>query len=54
MAESFTQIPGRYVKLEDTIKGFEEIVEGKQDEVAEQHFYMAGTIEEVQERVKKA
>lgn len=54
VAESFTQIPGRYVKLEDTIKGFEEIVEGKQDEVAEQHFYMAGTIEEVQERFKKA
>ena len=54
VAESFTQIPGRYVKLEDTIKGFEEIVEGRQDEVAEQHFYMAGTIEEVQEKFKKA
>ena len=46
VAENFTQIPGRYVKLEDTIKGFEEIVDGKHDEASEQSFYMIGGIEE--------
>ena len=38
--------PGVYVKLEDTVKGFREIVEGKHDELPEQAFYMVGTIEE--------
>jgi F-type H+-transporting ATPase subunit beta len=53
VAENFTQIPGRYVKIEDTIKGFEEIVDGRHDEVPEQHFYMAGSIDEVVEKAKK-
>ncbi|MBM3774126.1 MAG: F0F1 ATP synthase subunit beta [Acidobacteria bacterium] len=47
VAEQFTGTPGKYVKLEDTIRGFQEIVEGRHDEVPEQAFYMQGTIEEV-------
>jgi F-type H+-transporting ATPase subunit beta len=46
VAEAFTARPGVYVKLEDTIKGFSEIVEGKHDELPEQAFYMVGTVEE--------
>lgn len=53
VAEQFTGIPGKYVKLEDTIKGFREILEGKHDELPEQAFYMAGTIEEVVENAKR-
>lgn len=53
VAEQFTQIPGRYVKLEDTITGFSEIVEGKHDDIPEQHFFVAGDINEVLERAKK-
>jgi F-type H+-transporting ATPase subunit beta len=53
VAERFTQIPGRYVKLEDTIAGFEEIVEGGLDDLSEQDFYMTGTIKEVKERAAK-
>ena len=45
-------MPGKYVKLEDTIRGFKEIVEGKHDDIPEQAFYMVGTIEEVLERAK--
>jgi F-type H+-transporting ATPase subunit beta len=52
VAEQFTGIAGRYVALSDTIKGFKEITEGKCDEIPEQAFYMAGTIEEVRERAK--
>ena len=52
-AEGFTGTPGRYVKLEDTIRGFKEIVEGKYDHLPEQAFYMVGTIEEVQEKAEK-
>ena len=47
VAETFTGLEGRYVKREDTVKGFKEILEGKYDNIAEQAFYMAGTIEEV-------
>ncbi|MGA2270110.1 MAG: F0F1 ATP synthase subunit beta [Bryobacteraceae bacterium] len=57
VAEQFTGVAGRYVKLADTIRGFREIVEGKHDEVPEQAFYMVGTIEEVlesAEALKKA
>ena len=46
VAENFTQIPGKYVKLEDAIEGFSGIVEGKYDELSEQDFYMVGGIEE--------
>jgi len=52
VAEVFTGSPGQYVKLEDTIKGFREIIEGKHDELPEQAFYMVGTIEEAVERAK--
>jgi F-type H+/Na+-transporting ATPase subunit beta len=52
VAEQFTGIPGKYVKLEDSIKGFREICEGKHDDIPEQAFYMQGTIEEVMEKAK--
>ncbi|MDA8086104.1 MAG: F0F1 ATP synthase subunit beta [Nitrospiraceae bacterium] len=50
VAEVFTGRPGKYVKLADTIKGFKALVEGKYDDIPEQAFYMAGGIEEVEER----
>ncbi len=53
VAEQFTGLKGRYVKREDTVKGFKEIIEGKHDSLPEQAFYMVGTIEEVQEKAKK-
>jgi F-type H+-transporting ATPase subunit beta len=53
VAEQFTGKQGRYVKVQDTIKGFKEIVEGKHDDVPEQAFYMVGTIEEVLEQAQK-
>jgi F-type H+/Na+-transporting ATPase subunit beta len=49
VAEAFTARPGTYVKQEDTVKGFREIVEGKHDDVPEQAFYMVGTIEDALE-----
>ncbi|PIQ79836.1 MAG: F0F1 ATP synthase subunit beta, partial [Parcubacteria group bacterium CG11_big_fil_rev_8_21_14_0_20_41_14] len=48
VAETFTGKPGKYVKLEDTIKSFKEIIEGKYDALNEQDFYMKGGIEEVE------
>ncbi len=48
VAEVFTGSPGKYVKLEDTVRGFAEILDGKHDEKAEQDFYMKGGIDEVQ------
>ncbi|MGD8352915.1 MAG: F0F1 ATP synthase subunit beta [Pseudomonadota bacterium] len=53
VAEQFTGTPGTYVKLEDTIRGFKEIVEGQHDDLPEQAFYMVGTIEEAREQGKK-
>jgi F-type H+-transporting ATPase subunit beta len=53
VAETFTGTPGRYVKIEDTIKGFKTIVEGKYDDMPEQAFYMVGPIEEVEEKAKQ-
>lgn len=50
VAEVFTGKKGRFVKLEDTVKGFKGILEGKYDHIPEQDFYMVGTIEEVIER----
>ncbi|MBA2462658.1 MAG: F0F1 ATP synthase subunit beta, partial [Actinobacteria bacterium] len=50
VAEQFTGTPGEYVKLEDTIKGFREIIEGKHDELPEAAFYMVGTIEQAVEK----
>ncbi len=49
VAQQFTGREGKYVKLEDTIRGFKELVEGKHDDVPEQAFYMVGTIEEALE-----
>ncbi len=53
VAEEFTGTPGVYVKLEDTIRGFEELLSGKYDDLPEQAFYMVGGIEEVIEKAKK-
>src|SRR5438477_1936475 len=53
VAEQFTGQEGRYVKLEDTIKGFQEIIDGKHDELPEQAFYMVGPIEEAVEKAKQ-
>lgn len=53
VAEQFTGLKGRYVKKEDTVKGFKEIIEGKHDSLPEQAFYMVGTIEEVQEKAER-
>jgi F-type H+-transporting ATPase subunit beta len=52
VAEQFSGIKGKYVKIEDTIRGFKEIVEGKHDDIPEQAFYMVGTIEEAVEKAK--
>ena len=53
VAEVFTGTKGEFVKLEDTIKGFKEILEGKHDDVPEQAFYMVGTIEQALEKAEK-
>ena len=53
VAEQFTGMQGKYVKLADTIRGFKEIVDGKHDEIPEQAFYMQGTIEDVLERAEQ-
>jgi F-type H+/Na+-transporting ATPase subunit beta len=53
VAEQCTGTPGEYVKLEDTIKGFQEILEGKHDELPEQAFYMVGTIEQAVEKGRR-
>jgi F-type H+-transporting ATPase subunit beta len=53
VAEQFTGIPGKYVRLEDTIRSFKEIVDGKHDDLPEQAFYMVGTIEEAIEAGKR-
>jgi F-type H+-transporting ATPase subunit beta len=50
VAERFTNIPGRYVPLADTVRGFREILDGKCDDLPEQAFMMAGTIEDVREK----
>jgi F-type H+/Na+-transporting ATPase subunit beta len=52
VAEAFTDRPGKYVELEDTIRGFAEILAGKHDDLPEQAFYMVGTIEEAVEQAK--
>ena len=52
VAAQFTGLKGQYVKLEDSVRGFREIVDGKHDDLPEQAFFMVGTIEEAQERAK--
>ena len=53
VAEAFTGRKGKYVKIEDTIRGFKMIANGELDDISEQDFYMAGSIEEVKERSKE-
>lgn len=53
VAEQFTGNPGDYIKMEDTVKSFAEILDGKHDEIAEEHFYLAGDIKSVVERSKR-
>jgi F-type H+-transporting ATPase subunit beta len=53
VAEQFTGRPGKYVKLEDTVRSFKEIVDGKHDALPEQAFYMQGTIDEVVDAAQK-
>jgi F-type H+-transporting ATPase subunit beta len=53
VAEVFTGSPGKYVKIEDTVKGFKEILDGKHDDIPEQAFLYAGSIDEVVEKAKK-
>jgi len=50
VAEVFTGMDGKYVKVEDTVRGFKEILEGKHDELSENAFYMVGTIDEALEK----
>jgi F-type H+-transporting ATPase subunit beta len=52
VAESFTGIPGAYVRIEDTVRGFREILDGKHDELPEQAFLMVGTIEDALAKAK--
>jgi F-type H+-transporting ATPase subunit beta len=53
VAEQFTGVPGVYVELKDTIRGFQEVLAGKHDDLPEQAFYMVGTIEEAVEKAAK-
>jgi F-type H+-transporting ATPase subunit beta len=53
VAEQFTGLPGAYVDIKDTVRGFREILDGKHDSIPEQAFYLVGTIESVLEKAKK-
>jgi F-type H+-transporting ATPase subunit beta len=53
VAEVFTGHAGKYVKIEETVRGFKEIVDGKHDDIPEQAFYMKGGIDEVIEAAKE-
>ncbi|HIE04150.1 MAG TPA: F0F1 ATP synthase subunit beta [Candidatus Latescibacteria bacterium] len=53
VAEQFTQMPGKYIPLEETVKGFKGLVEGEYDELPEQAFYMVGTIDEALQKAKE-
>ena len=53
VAEVFTGSPGKYVKVEDTVAGFKEILDGNMDDIPEQAFYMVGGLDEVHEKAKK-
>ena len=52
VAEIFTGLPGKYVKLADTIKGFKMIINGELDQLPEQAFYMVGTVDDAIEKAK--
>ena len=53
VAEQFTGTPGQFVSLKDTIRAFQEIIEGKHDSLPEQAFYMVGGIDQAVEKAKK-
>jgi F-type H+/Na+-transporting ATPase subunit beta len=53
VAEQFTGIPGKFVKLEDTVRGFKELVEGKHDMLPEDAFYLVGSIEEAHQKAEQ-
>ncbi len=53
VAEQFTGVPGKYVKVEDTVKGFKKLIDGEMDHLSEQAFYMVGPIEEAEEQQKR-
>jgi F-type H+-transporting ATPase subunit beta len=53
VAEQFTSVPGKYVKIADTVRGFKELVEGKYDDIPEQAFFLKGGIEDVVEAAEK-
>ncbi len=53
VAETFTGMPGKYVKVEESVKGFREILDGKHDDLPESAFYMVGSIEEAVEKAAK-
>jgi F-type H+-transporting ATPase subunit beta len=53
VAEQFTSIPGKYVSVKETVRGFKEILEGKHDDLPEQAFLMVGTIDEAVEKAKQ-
>src|SRR5579862_7230531 len=53
VAEAFTGLKGKYVKVADTVRSFKEVVEGKHDEIPEQAFYMQGSIDDVLERYEE-
>jgi len=53
VAETFTGIPGKYVPVKETVRGFKEILEGKHDSLPEQAFFQVGPIDEAVEKAKK-
>lgn len=53
VAEAFTGMPGKYVDIKDTVKGFRQILDGVHDSIPEQAFYLVGTIEDALEKAKK-
>jgi F-type H+/Na+-transporting ATPase subunit beta len=54
VAEQFTGLEGKFVELDETIRSFKEVVEGKHDELPEQAFYLVGGIDEAVEKARKA
>ena len=52
VAEKFTSIPGRYVSVDETVRGFREIIEGVHDDIPESYFLNVGSIDEVVEKYK--
>ena len=53
VAENFTGVPGKYVPLKDTVRGFKAIVDGEMDEYPENAFFNAGTIEDVRKKAEQ-